>query len=67
MHYLIVASNMIVYFTFVCQFSADKIIKAFIAKANLASLLITGQIISYWKTATGRVTDCTSIPLIFWL
>ena len=34
---------MIVYFTFVCQFSADKIIKAFNAKANLASLLTTGH------------------------
>ena len=29
------------YFTFVCQFSADTITKAFIAKANMASLLIT--------------------------
>ena len=32
---------MIVYFTFVCQYSTDKITKAFIANANLVSLLIT--------------------------
>ena len=34
---------MIVYFPFVRQYSTDKITKAFIANANLVSLLITGH------------------------
>ena len=34
---------MIVYFTFVCQYSTDNITKAFIAYANLVSLLIAGH------------------------
>ena len=32
-----------VYFTFVCHYSTDKITKAFIANANMVSLLITGH------------------------
>ena len=34
---------MIVYFTFACQYSTNKITKAFIANGNLVSLLITGH------------------------
>ena len=34
---------MIIYFTFVCQYSANKIAKAFIVNANLVSLLIAGH------------------------
>ena len=31
---------MIIYFTFVCQYSTDEIAKAYIVNANLVSLLI---------------------------
>ena len=35
--------NMIVYFTFVCQYSPVKITKAFIVNESLVSLLVTGH------------------------
>ena len=35
--------HLIIYFTFIFQYSTDKITNAFIANANLGLLLITGH------------------------
>ena len=63
--------------TFVCQYSTDKITKAFVANTNLVSLLITGHHKNNEERLIGHnlldtyiifgeklqgVTGCTSIP-----
>ena len=67
--------HLIIYFTFIFQYSTDKITNAFIANANLALLLITGhykknegRLIGDWVYIFGAklqglqgVTACTSI------
>ena len=41
--------HLIIYFTFIFQYSTDKITNAFIANANLALLLITGHYKKKWR------------------